>query len=311
MDHKTIAVTVAIPIYNEEIVLPEFLQRIEETLLSIPGCSFRLLLINDGSTDDSRRLLEEPGIFPRCIINFSRNFGHQAAITAAIDHADCDALIIMDGDLQDPPEHIPLLLSRFREGCDLVYTYRISRKGNRIKKICYFLYYRLLKLLASTSIVLDSGDYVVMSRRMVLALRGMRECHRFYRGLRAWVGFKQAGVPLARPDRHSGKSKYSIRKLLQLGMDGLFSFSIMPLRFASFFGFLIVLFCIAFLIYSVVVYFTNKSVPTGFTALMVMLLLTSGIQLSFLGLVGEYVGRIYEQSKGRPNYIVESVNKFE
>jgi polyisoprenyl-phosphate glycosyltransferase len=299
-------VSVAIPMLNEAAVLPALFRRVRSVLDSIPGGPHEIVVVDDGSSDRTPELLEQEAAHdPRVVaIVLSRNFGHQAAITAALEYASGDVVIVMDGDLQDPPEAIPLFLEKYEQGNDIVYAQRASRKEVWWLRLCYALFYRLLALLSSARLPLDAGDFGLMSRRVVDELRGMTEYHRYLRGLRGWVGFQQTGIPMARQERLDGKSKYSAVKLLQLASDGIFSFSIVPLRLAAGVGALAIFLSGGFALYAVFAKLFLSQSPRGFAALILVVSFLSGVQLFFMGVIGEYVGRLYEASKARPLYIV-------
>ncbi len=298
--------SVAVPLYNEEKVLPEFLRRTRSVIDSLAGGPHEMVLVDDGSADRTLAILEEAAAAdPRLVVvALSRNFGHQAALTAALDHCSGDAVVLMDADLQDAPEAIPLFVEKFQQGYDVVYATRASRKEAWWLKLSYFLFYRLLAMLSELSLPVDAGDFALLSRRVVEQLRRLPEHHRYLRGLRSWVGFRQIGIPIERAERHAGKSKYSLRKLMELASDGIFAFSIVPLRAAILAGLLATALSVIFALYAVYArLFLNRS-PQGFTALVVLITFLSGILLFFLGIIGEYVGRLYEEVKARPLYIV-------
>ena len=298
--------SVAVPLYNEESVLPEFLRRTRAVLQSLGGGPHELVLVDDGSADRTLALLEveaasNPGTV---VVALSRNFGHQAALTAALDHCSGDAVVVMDADLQDIPEAIPLFVKQFPQGYDVVYAQRASRKESWWLKLAYFLFYRLLAMLSELKLPLDAGDFALISGRVVEQLRRLPEHHRYLRGLRSWVGFKQIGIPVDRQERHSGRSKYSLVKLIQLASDGIFAFSIVPLRAATLLGVLATALAVVFATYSVYAKLFLKRSPQGFTALVLLITFLSGILLFFLGIIGEYVGRLYEEVKARPIYVI-------
>jgi polyisoprenyl-phosphate glycosyltransferase len=301
--------SVAVPVHNEETVLPELLRRTRAVLDVLAGGPHQILFVDDGSSDRTLVILEEAAqADPRVtVISFSRNFGHQAALTAALDYVQGDAVVLMDGDLQDPPEYIPTFVDWFEEGYDVVYATRANRKESWWLKSCYFLFYRMQAMLSEIRLPLDAGDFGLMSRRVVEQLRRMPERHRYLRGLRRWVGFRQVGIPIERAERHSGKSKYSLLKLLRLASDGIFAFSIVPLRAATLLGTLAIGMSGLFAIYSLYAKFFLSQIPKGFTALVFLVTFLSGILLFFLGIIGEYVGRIYEEIKSRPVYVISKI----
>lgn len=298
--------SVAISLFNEEDVLPELLQRLGSVLSRIAGGPHEIVFVDDGSSDRTFEILAAAaGSDPRIVVvSLSRNFGHQAALSAALDHVTGDLIIVMDGDLQDPPEVIPRFLEEQRKGYDVVYARRVRRKESWVLRACYFLFYRLIARVSNVRLPLDAGDFGLLSKRVVDRLRSIPEHHRYLRGLRAWVGFRQTGVSVERSMRYSGESRYGLIRLLRLAFDGIFAFSMAPLRAASVVGLITIAGSFLFALYAVYVrLFLGKS-PPGFTALIVAVTLLSGIQLLFLGVIGEYLGRVYEETKGRPNYVV-------
>lgn len=302
-------VSVAVPLYNEEATLPELLRRLRGVLDVLPGGPHQMVFVDDGSTDGTGRLLETAAAEdPRVVaVSLSRNFGHQAALTAALDHVSGDVAVLMDGDLQDPPEVIPLLLAQHRQGFDVVYTRRTQRKERWWLRLSYYLFYRLLAGIANLRLPPDSGDFALMSARVVAELRRTPEYHRYLRGLRTWVGFRQTAVPVERAGRFSGSSKYSLAKLMGLALNGIFAFSIVPLRIAAVLGATAIVLSSAFGLYALYAKLVLARSPQGFTALVLIIVFLSGVNLLFLGVIGEYVGRVYEQVKARPVYIVARV----
>ncbi len=298
--------SVAIPIHNEESVLPELLTRLMGVLDKVQGGPHELLFVDDGSTDGTLALLEEAAQRDSriMVLSLSRNFGHQAALTAALDHVTGDATVLMDGDLQDEPESIPRLLEKFFEGYDVVYAQRTRRKEAWPLRLSYYVFYRLMARLSDMKLPLDAGDFALMSRRVVEHLQRLQEHHRYLRGLRSWVGFRQIGIPVERSQRHSGRSKYSVFRLLKLASDGIFAFSIVPIRAAAILGAISIGLSGLFAVYTIFAKLFLNQTPKGFTALLLLITFLSGILLFFLGVIGEYVGRIYEESKGRPIYII-------
>jgi len=302
------SVSVAIPVYNEEAVVPELLRRTRAVLDEIPGGPHQIVLVDDGSSDRTWELLERAAEKdPRLVaVALSRNFGHQTALGAALDHVSGDVTVLMDGDLQDPPEAIPVLLDAYKQGYDVVYVQRVNRKESWWLRACYYLFYRLLAALSSIQLPLDAGDFGLMSRRVVQEIKAMPEHHRYLRGMRTWVGFRQIGIPIERAARRAGRTKYSPLRLLKLASDGIFAFSIVPLRAAAIFGAAATGLSVLFSLYSLYAKFWLHA-PQGFTALILAITFLSGVNLFFLGIIGEYVGRVYEEAKGRPHYVVRKV----
>ena len=298
-------VSLAIPVFNEEAVVPELVRRTTAVLDAIPGGPHEIVLVDDGSSDRTLEFLEEAAEKdPRIVlVSLSRNFGHQTALGAALDQVSGDVAVLLDGDLQDPPEAVPTLLDWYQQGYDVVYVRRTNRKESWWLRACYYLFYRLLAALSSVQLPLDAGDFGLMSRRVITEIRRMPEQHRYLRGLRTWVGFRQIGIPMERSARHAGRTKYSPLKLLKLASDGIFAFSIAPLRAAAVLGAGAIGISFLFALYSLYAKFRMHS-PQGFTALILAIMFFSGLNLFFLGIIGEYVGRVYEETKGRPHYVV-------
>jgi dolichol-phosphate mannosyltransferase len=304
-----VRLSVAIPIYNELALLPELLHRVGAVLHELPGGPHEIVMVDDGSTDGSRQALLRAATTEArlVVVTLSRNFGHQAALSAAQDHVTGDVVVLMDGDLQDPPEAIPLLVRTHLEGYDVVYARRVRRKEGWLLRASYATFYRILARLSNVDLPVDSGDFGLMSRRVVEQLRRAPERHRYLRGLRAWAGYAQIGVTIERAARAGGESKYSVRKLIALACDGFFSFSVAPLRAAALLGFGAIVLSSLFALYAVVVRLLLGKSPQGFTALIVVMTFLSGTNLLFLGLLGEYLGRVYEEVKRRPLYVVDQV----
>jgi polyisoprenyl-phosphate glycosyltransferase len=303
-----LSVSVAIPVYNEEAVVPELLCRVRAVLDGIPGGPHQIVVVDDGSSDHTWELLEAAAKKdPRLVVvELSRNFGHQTALAAALDYVSGDVAVLMDGDLQDPPEAIPVLVEKYRQGYDVVYVQRVNRKEAWWLRACYYVFYRLLAALSSIRLPLDAGDFSLMSSRVIDEIRKMPERHRYIRGMRTWVGFRQIGVPLERAARRAGRTKYSPLSLLKLASDGIFAFSIVPLRAAAMFGAAATVLSVLYSFYALYVKFWLRA-PQGFTALILTITFLSGINLFFLGIIGEYVGRVYEEAKGRPHYVVRKL----
>lgn len=298
--------SVAVPLFNEEQGIGELLRRVTAVLDALPGGPHEMVFVDDGSSDRTFELLTEAALRdPRIVaICLSRNFGHQAALSAALNHVSGDFVVVMDGDLQDPPEAIPSFLEEQRKGFDVVYARRVRRKESWPLRLSYFLFYRLIASMSNVQLPLDSGDFALLSKRVVAHLRSIPEHHRYLRGLRTWVGFRQTGIDIERSERAAGESKYSAIRLLRLAFDGFFAFSMAPLRAASLLGLATIAGSLAYAAYAVYVKVIGGRSPTGFTALIVGMALLSGVQLLVLGVIGEYIGRVYEETKGRPHYVI-------
>ena len=301
--------SLAIPVHNEENALPELLRRVCAILDKVPGARHEIIFVDDGSTDGTMAILQEAAAKDAriMVLSLSRNFGHQAALSAALDHATGDATIVMDGDLQDMPEAIPLFVAKYFEGYDVVYAQRTNRKEAWPLRLCYFAFYRVMSRLSDVHLPLDAGDFGLMSSRVVEQIQRMREHHRYLRGMRSWVGFRQIGVPVERAQRHSGISKYNLVRLLKLASDGIFAFSIVPIRAAALLGAATIAVSSLFAFYAIFAKFVLNQSPKGFTALLLLITFLAGVLLLFLGIIGEYVGRVYEECKGRPLYILDRV----
>src|SRR5262245_53311189 len=299
--------SVVIPVLNEEPTIPELVRRIRQVVAD--DVDLEIIFVNDGSTDGTPRILRGLAQEDKRIksIHFARNFGHQAAFAAGLRAADGDAVLLMDGDLQDAPEAIPAFLARWREGFEVVYAVRAGRQEGWLKGIAYKSFYRLLAGISQVSTPLDSGDFSLMDRRVVDVINAMPEQPRFIRGLRSWVGFRQTGVEVPREARFAGRPKYTFRRLLRLALDGFFSLSYRPLQLASLLGWGVS--AIALLLaFGLVVLKVVHGIPLlGWTSLMVGVLFLGGVQLICLGIVGEYIARIYDETKGRPPYVIASV----
>jgi dolichol-phosphate mannosyltransferase len=301
--------SVALPVHNEEQVLPELLSRLGAVLDALPGGPHEIVFVDDGSQDGSLRLLTVAASADSRIVvlSFSRNFGHQAALTAALDAVSGDATVVMDADLQDRPEEIPRLVAKLEEGFDVVYAQRIRRKEGLALRLMYFLFYRLIASLSPLRLPVDAGDFSIMSRRVVTEIRRSPEHNRYLRGLRTWVGFRQAGLPIERAERSAGRSKYSLGALVGLALDGIFAFSTAPLRAAALLGGVAVAASVLFSLYAIYARIVWQRSPQGFTSLIVVMTFLSGMNLFFLGIIGEYVGRVYEEAKSRPLYVIARV----
>jgi dolichol-phosphate mannosyltransferase len=303
--------SLVLPVYNEEDVIPILHDRLQDFLAEV-AVDTEVIFVNDGSTDRSlvllRELVQNDSRYKA--ISFSRNFGHGNAITAGVDYARGHAVAIMDADLQDPPEVIVKMLQRWREGYDVVYGQRLKREGETaFKLLTSKWFYRLLRALVPINVPLDTGDFRLMSRQVVVTLRALRETHRFIRGIVSWVGFRQTAVFYDRPSRVAGETKYPLSKMLRLALDAITSFSVLPLRFSTYLGATISLASVLTAGWAVFQHYVFKSTVPGWTATVVLVSLLSSVQLLMIGILGEYIGRIYEQVKGRPLYLVaETIN---
>jgi dolichol-phosphate mannosyltransferase len=274
------------------------------------GESYEIIFINDGSTDNSLKIMKQLHTHDKRIkiIDFSRNFGHQIAITAGIDFTSGDAVITIDADLQDPPEVIPNLIKKWKEGYEVIYGIREKRKGeNFFKKISTLIFYRLINKMTMINMPPDSGDFRLIDKKVVNNLKNIRENNRYVRGLTYWIGFKQIGVPYERDKRFAGKSKYPIKKLFKLAYDAIFSFSNFPLKIATYFGFIVSFLSFLYLIYALIIKLFTNSVIHGWTSLMISILFLGGVQLICLGIIGEYIARINDEVKKRPLYIIKEI----
>jgi glycosyltransferase involved in cell wall biosynthesis len=302
----SVELSVVVPVYNEEDNVAELYQRLVETLDGAAR-SFEIVFVDDGSRDASWRLVGELAGRDRRVrgLRFSRNFGHQMAFAAGLDHARGEAVVIMDGDLQDPPEVIPDLLARWREGYEVVYAVRATREGETVfKRLTARLFYRLLRAITRVEIPLDTGDFRLMGPRALAAFRRLGERHRFTRGLVAWLGFPQIGVEYVRAARHAGETKYPFRRMLRFAVDAITSFSYVPLQLATWLGFVVSTLAFAYIVVVIALKFAGISWP-GYTSLMAAILFLGGVQLVMIGLLGEYLGRVYDEVKGRPLYLLE------
>jgi dolichol-phosphate mannosyltransferase len=305
--------SIVIPCYNEEEVITQTVGRLKTFCSELTTLDVELIFVDDGSRDHTRQLLKcFAESDPRMkLIGFARNFGHQIAVTAGIDAANGDAVVLIDADLQDPPEIIHQMIAKWREGYDVVYGTRSERRGeSAIKLITARWFYRLLDRLSDVPIPMDTGDFRLMSRDVVDTLRAMPEKDRFVRGMVSWVGFKQVALPYKRAERLAGESKYPLRKMLRFATDGIFSFSTTPLQVSALAGVVCASFAMLGIIYAVLLRLFTNSWVEGWTALMVAVLFIGGVQLIAIGVVGAYIGRIYNEIKNRPLYVVQEYLGF-
>jgi dolichol-phosphate mannosyltransferase len=306
------SISVVIPFLNEEESLPMLYNRLSPALESI-GTDYEVIFVDDGSNDGSLNFVRELSLKERRVkfISFPRNFGHQVAIMAGIDHAAKEAVVIMDADLQDPPELIPQLVNKWREGFEIVYASRRHREGEGFfKKISASIFYRLIKFLSHINLPVDTGDFRLIDRKVAEALKAMRIKNPYLRGLVSWLGYKQTAVFFDREKRAEGKTKYSLAKMLKFAIDAITLFSVTPLRLAVYLGFAATLICILYILRAIyLTLFLHITVP-GWASLMVAVLFLGSVQLISLGIIGEYVGRIYDEVRERPLYFIKEKGGF-
>ena len=309
---SSITYSIVAPIYNELENIPELFKRVSEVMDST-GEPWELVLVDDGCTDGSTDRIRELAIKDGRVrpVIFARNFGHQIAVTAGMDYARGDAVVIIDADLQDPPEVILELAKKWKEGYEVVYAVRAEREGETKFKIwTASLFYRLIYRITDVKIPLDTGDFRLIDRKVVTVMNGMREKHRFLRGMGAWVGFKQIGVEYKRAARYSGETKYPLKKMLRLAINAITGFSYFPLQLATYFGFISAGLAILAIPIIVTLRLAGEThFFEGQTTTLVAVLFLGGVQLISLGILGEYIGRIYDEAKGRPLYIVRDAPK--
>ncbi|MEM6472436.1 MAG: glycosyltransferase family 2 protein [Planctomycetota bacterium] len=300
------SVSIVIPLFNESTGIDALIRRVTTTVAGIPGDDPQVILVDDGSSDETWDAICVAARQHKMVLGtrLSRNFGHQSACAAGLTLAKNDVCVVMDGDLQDPPETIPRMIQRYREGFDVVYAVRKSRQESWPLRFCYYAFYRLMAMLSDRPMPLDSGDFCLMSRKVYCLINAAKERSVYLRGLRAWVGFRQIGIDVDRERRQSGESKYSWRKLFALAINGIFSHSVIPMRAALAFGGLAVFVSFLIGIHAIYGKLILGTSPPGYTALVVTMVFFAGVQLLFLGVIGEYVGRIFEEVKGRPSFII-------
>ena len=305
----TVDISIIVPLYNEQKVFSKLIERLE-TVINNTKFICEIILVDDGSTDDTTILIEnickEDNRFLGVIL--SRNYGHQLAVSAGMKYVNGKkGAMIIDGDLQDPPELVNEFYDLLMNGFDVIYAIRKNRKESYFKKMAYSAYYRLQRSISNFSIPIDSGDFSMLSRRVVDNMNNMPEQNRYLRGMRAWVGFKQIGYEYNRDERQDGNSKYSWGKLFELAFNGIFNFSDFPIKFITKLGFFTILFSLIYFAYNIYRKVYYNDVPQGFSALILAIILFSGVQLISLGLIGEYVLRIYDQVRNRPLYVVDKI----
>jgi len=305
-------VSVILPVYNEQETLPALEARLLPVLQDRVAGRFEVILVDDGSIDDSPRILDQLHVRdPRVkVIHLSRNFGHQAALQAGIDAASGEAVVLMDADLQDPPEVLCALIDQWERGYEVVYAVRRRRAESAVKRAAYALFYRTLRAVAEIDVPLDSGDFCLLDRRVVRALVALPERNRFLRGLRSWVGFRQIGVEYEREARYGGESKYTVRKLVRLALSGYIGFSAMPLRLAVWLGVMAAGAGFGIAIWALATKLAGVYSPRGWVSTVGVILFIGGVQLLILGVIGEYLSRVYDEVRQRPLYIVRSRHGF-
>ncbi|HDR7623053.1 TPA: glycosyltransferase family 2 protein [Bacillus mycoides] len=307
-------ISVVVPMYFEEEVAQECYNRLKSVMLQ-NNINYEFVFVNDGSTDRTMEILSEIAAndYRTKIVNFARNFGHQVAVTAGIAAAKGDAIVIIDADLQDPPEVIPELIAKWEEGYEVVYAKRKQRKGETWFKLLTAKYfYKFLNYMSDIDIPKDTGDFRIIDRKVADVFNQMTERNRFIRGMMSWVGFRQTYVEYERDERFAGETKYPLKKMIKFASDGIIAFSTKPLRIVMSLGLLSVLISIAVLLYTITVKIIGNDTQTGWASIMVAITFFSGIQLLGLGIVGQYIARIYDESKNRPIYIVkETINVAE
>jgi len=309
----TPGISIVLPVYNERETLGLLAERLSQVLQENTEDSFEIIFVDDGSRDGSDWIIdafhEKDPRFKA--VHFSRNFGHQAALQAGLDAASGAAVILMDADLQDPPEVLAKFIELWKEGYDVVYAVRKKRKETLLKRGAYALFYRTMKLVAEIDVPLDAGDFCLMDRRVVNILTSLRERNRFLRGLRSWVGFKQIGVEYEREARHAGDPKYTLRKLIGLALSGYIGFSAMPLRMAMWLGLCTAGMGFVVAAWAVFTKLAGVYSPIGWASTIALIMFVGGVQLLMLGVIGEYLSRVYDEVRQRPHYLVRSQVGFE
>jgi polyisoprenyl-phosphate glycosyltransferase len=305
---------VVAPCYNEEAGIPEFVRRVKAVCEQL-DCSYEIVLVNDGSRDNTLAVALDVASRDHCVrvVNLLRNFGHQAAVTAGLDVVDGDAVVLIDSDLQDPPELILEMVAAWRDGADVAYGQRRKREGETaFKRFTAALFYRLLRSMTKSNIPADTGDFRLMDRRVVEVLRSMRERHRFIRGMVSWVGGRQVAVPYDRKPRFAGETKYPLRKMVSFALDAVTSFSVVPLRLVTWLALTIITLAVLATALVFIVRLVNPDyfIP-GYASIMLTMIFFGGFQLLALGIIGEYLGRMYESVKARPIYVIEQIYRQE
>lgn len=304
--------SIVIPLYNEAETIPELYMRLEKVLLQL-GESYEIIFVNDGSQDNTMEVIR--GLTAKNLnvkaLELSRNFGLQPAYSAGVDHACGEAVIIMDGDLQDPPEFIPKLVEKWKEGYDVVYAVKAKRKENIFKRLGFAAFYKVFSSISNIPMPSAAGGFSVMSRKIVDVFKIMPEKNRLVSGIRAWIGYKQTGIVFERGERFSGNPRQTFGKLLKMALDGFFSFSAVPIRIATLMGLLAAGFAVLSIFGLIVYRVFKESIPVGWTSLMIAIMFFGGIHLFFIGILGEYVFRIFDEVKSRPLYLIKEKIGFD
>ncbi len=304
--------SIIVPVYNEELVIEQSYKRLSAVMENTKE-SYELIFVNDGSHDETKNIIVKLCKADKCVklIDFSRNFGHQSAVTAGMDFASGKAVVIIDADLQDPPEVILNMIDLWKQGYDVVYGVRNKREGEtHFKKATAKIYYRLLKNLTNVDIPVDTGDFRLMDRKVCEAMKKLGEKNRYVRGLVSWVGFKQTGISYVRNERFAGETKYPLKKMIKFAIDGITALSYKPLKLASGVGFVISLLSFGYLAVVIFQKLVLGNAIQGWASTVAIILFSQGIVLMMLGLMGEYIGRIYDEVKNRPNYLVQELMGF-
>ncbi len=298
--------SIVVPVFNEELVVEESYKRLKQVMDSTKE-PYELIFVNDGSRDKTPEIVSglckmDPHVK---LINFSRNFGHQTAITAGMDYSSGQAVVVIDADLQDPPEVILEMIAKWKEGYDVVYGQRLKRKGETFfKKITAKMFYRLLASMTSVDIPVDTGDFRLIDRKVCDVMSSLTEKNRYVRGLVSWVGFQQTAVTYVRDERFAGETKYPLKKMLKFAMDGITTFSYKPLKISTYIGFLVAVLSFIYLIVVICLRLFTDVTVTGWASTLAVSLIFNGVILMMLGIIGEYIGRIYDETKNRPLYII-------
>ncbi|MCX7747432.1 MAG: glycosyltransferase family 2 protein [Clostridia bacterium] len=310
---EAVRYSIVVPVYNEEEVILESYKRLKTVMDSLKE-PYEIVFINDGSRDKTSFIVSEICETDKNIkfIDFSRNFGHQVAITAGMDYTEGEAIVVIDADLQDPPEVIPKMIEKWKEGYDVVYGKRLERKGDTFfKKFTAAIFYRFLRSMTDVDIPVDTGDFRLIDRKVCDALKQVNERNRYIRGIISWLGFKQTGVEFSRDKRFAGETKYPLKKMLKFAFDAITSFSYKPLKLASYGGMMLSTLSFVYLVVVLATRLIAQGTTPGWASILAVNLFFNGIMLIILGIIGEYIGRIYDEAKGRPLYVIRELKNFD